>query len=78
MEPLKAALIALIVVGVVCLGALLLGNKHLCDVSFRSGKTVSSIARKHLFQIPNPVAFVTGFFVSGSSRVACLQWLYCS
>lgn len=39
MEPLKAALVALIVVGVVCLGALLLGNKNLCDVSFRSGKT---------------------------------------
>lgn len=39
MEPLKAALMALIVVGAVCLGALLLGNKNLCDVSFRSGKT---------------------------------------
>lgn len=39
MEPLKAALIALIVVGVVCLGVLLLGNKNLCDVSFRSGGT---------------------------------------
>lgn len=39
MEPQKLALIALIVVGAVCLVALLLGNKHLCDVSFRSGKT---------------------------------------
>ncbi|EAP7866737.1 Hok/Gef family protein [Salmonella enterica] len=39
MEPQKLALIALIVVGAACLGALLLGNKHLCDVSFRSGKT---------------------------------------
>ncbi|HEC7609240.1 TPA: Hok/Gef family protein [Salmonella enterica subsp. enterica serovar Muenchen] len=39
MEPLKAALLALIVVGAVCLGALLLSNKNLCDVSFRSGKT---------------------------------------
>lgn len=39
MEPLKAALLALIVVGAVCLGVLLLSNKHLCDVSFRSGKT---------------------------------------
>ncbi|EJZ6343203.1 type I toxin-antitoxin system Hok family toxin [Salmonella enterica] len=39
MEPQKLALLALIVVGAVCLGALLLGNKNLCDVSFRSGKT---------------------------------------
>ncbi|MDJ6848643.1 type I toxin-antitoxin system Hok family toxin [Salmonella enterica] len=39
MKPQKLALIALIVVGAACLGALLLGNKHLCDVSFRSGKT---------------------------------------
>lgn len=39
MEPQKLALLALIVVGAVCLGALLLSNKNLCDVSFRSGKT---------------------------------------
>ncbi|EAP0944953.1 Hok/Gef family protein [Salmonella enterica] len=39
MEPQKLALIALIVAGAVCLGALLLSNKNLCDVSFRSGKT---------------------------------------
>ncbi|OHI10042.1 hypothetical protein A7S16_18290 [Salmonella enterica] len=39
MEPQKVALLALIVVGAVCLGALLLSNKNLCDVSFRSGKT---------------------------------------
>ncbi|ECJ4481212.1 type I toxin-antitoxin system hok family toxin [Salmonella enterica subsp. diarizonae] len=39
MKPQKLALLALIVVGAVCLGALLLGNKNLCDVSFRSGKT---------------------------------------
>lgn len=39
MEPLKAALIALIVVGVTLLGVLLLSNKNLCDVSFRSGRT---------------------------------------
>ncbi|ECJ7920614.1 type I toxin-antitoxin system Hok family toxin [Salmonella enterica] len=39
MEPQKVALLALIVVGAACLGALLLSNKNLCDVSFRSGKT---------------------------------------
>lgn len=39
MEPQKPALLALIVVSAVCLGALLLSNKNLCDVSFRSGKT---------------------------------------
>ncbi|EID6350906.1 Hok/Gef family protein [Salmonella enterica] len=39
MEPQKLALLALIVVGAVCLGVLLLSNKNLCDVSFRSGKT---------------------------------------
>ncbi len=39
MEPQKLALLALIVVSAVCLGALLLSNKNLCDVSFRSGKT---------------------------------------
>ncbi|HAT1681648.1 TPA: type I toxin-antitoxin system Hok family toxin [Klebsiella oxytoca] len=39
MEPLKAALIALIVVSAVCLGALLLSKKNLCDVSFRNGNT---------------------------------------
>ncbi|ECT1021317.1 type I toxin-antitoxin system hok family toxin [Salmonella enterica] len=38
MEPLKAALTALIIAGAVYLGSLLLTNKHLCDVSFRSGK----------------------------------------
>ncbi|EBN8996684.1 hypothetical protein AO411_2030215 [Salmonella enterica subsp. enterica serovar Sarajane] len=39
MEPQKLALLALIVVGAVCLGALLLSNKNLCDVTFKSGKT---------------------------------------
>ncbi|HFW3112009.1 TPA: Hok/Gef family protein [Salmonella enterica subsp. diarizonae serovar 61:r:-] len=37
MKPLKAALIALIVVSLTLLGVLLLNNKNLCDVSFRSG-----------------------------------------
>lgn len=39
MKPLKAALIALIVVSLTLLGVLLLNNKNLCDVSFRSGRT---------------------------------------
>ncbi|HGB5008783.1 TPA: Hok/Gef family protein [Salmonella enterica subsp. diarizonae serovar 61:r:-] len=39
MKPLKAALIALIVVSLTLLGVLLLNNKNLCDVSFRSGGT---------------------------------------
>ncbi|HHR8280209.1 TPA: Hok/Gef family protein [Salmonella enterica subsp. enterica serovar Muenchen] len=39
MKPQKMALLALIVVGITLLGVLLLSNKNLCDVSFRSGKT---------------------------------------
>ncbi|EAY3718169.1 Hok/Gef family protein [Salmonella enterica] len=39
MEPQKLALMALIVVSITLLGVLLLNNKHLCDVSFRSDKT---------------------------------------
>lgn len=35
----KLALMALIVIGITLLGALLLNNKNLCDVSFRSGGT---------------------------------------
>ncbi|AGH74011.1 Hok/Gef family protein [Edwardsiella piscicida] len=38
MEPQKPALIALIVISITLLGVLLLTNKSLCDVSFRSGK----------------------------------------
>lgn len=39
MKPQKLALLALIVVSITLLGALLLNNKTLCDVSFRSGGT---------------------------------------
>ncbi|EPC4838321.1 type I toxin-antitoxin system Hok family toxin [Salmonella enterica] len=39
MKPQKLALLALIVVSITLLGALLLNNKTLCDVSFRSGRT---------------------------------------
>ncbi|ECG1392065.1 TPA_asm: Hok/Gef family protein [Salmonella enterica subsp. houtenae serovar 45:g,z51:-] len=39
MEPQKLALLALIVVSATLLGVLLLNNKNLCDVSFRSGET---------------------------------------
>lgn len=39
MEPQKLALLALIVVSITLLGVLLLNNKTLCDVSFRSGGT---------------------------------------
>ncbi|EAA7440294.1 Hok/Gef family protein [Salmonella enterica] len=39
MESQKLALLALIVVGAVCLGTILLSNKNLCDVSSHSGKT---------------------------------------
>uniref|UniRef100_UPI0032E3685C Hok/Gef family protein n=1 Tax=Salmonella enterica TaxID=28901 RepID=UPI0032E3685C len=38
-ESQKLALLALIVVGAVCLGTILLSNKNLCDVSSHSGKT---------------------------------------
>lgn len=37
MEPQKLALLALIVISITLLGALLLNNKNLCDVSFRNG-----------------------------------------
>ncbi|PWI80310.1 type I toxin-antitoxin system hok family toxin, partial [Enterobacter sp. CGMCC 5087] len=37
MKPQKLALMALIVIGITLLGVLLLNNKNLCDVSFRSG-----------------------------------------
>ncbi|ECF2367663.1 Hok/Gef family protein [Salmonella enterica subsp. enterica serovar Mountpleasant] len=39
MKPQKLALLALIVVSITYLGVLLLSNKILCDVSFRSGGT---------------------------------------
>lgn len=39
MKPQKLALLALIVVSITLLGVLLLNNKTLCDVSFRSGGT---------------------------------------
>ncbi|AXC64651.1 hypothetical protein DOE63_02725 [Salmonella enterica subsp. diarizonae serovar 59:z10:-] len=38
-EATKLALLALIVVSITLLGVLLLNNKTLCDVSFRSGGT---------------------------------------
>ncbi|HHR4201232.1 TPA: Hok/Gef family protein [Salmonella enterica] len=39
MKPQKLALLALIVVSITYLDVLLLSNKTLCDVSFRSGGT---------------------------------------
>lgn len=39
MKPQKLALMALIVIGFTLTGVLLLNNKNLCDVSFRSGGT---------------------------------------
>lgn len=39
MKPQILALMALIVIGITLLGVMLLNNKNLCDVSFRSGGT---------------------------------------
>lgn len=39
MKPQKLALLALIVVSITLPGVLLLNNKTLCDISFRSGGT---------------------------------------
>ncbi|ASG63383.1 hypothetical protein CEW81_11895 [Kluyvera genomosp. 3] len=39
MKPQRMALLALVVIGITLLGVLLLNNKQLCDVSFRSGGT---------------------------------------
>lgn len=46
MKPQKPALVALIVISITLLGVLLLTNKKLCEVRFRSGGTevVASMA----------------------------------